>query len=742
MFNTYTKVVFLYNIQIIIIELSIGGAAMVKQKRIIKLKVPKFLQFKSLFRKIFVVSILCMLIPVVISIGFSIKTSTDTFENEVYSSLTEITHQKKSSLEKNLFDLYDKVNILAADVYVIDYLKEVSQTNKKDPDKVARIMNRLKAVQQSGNGLYENVFIMDMLGTVVADGLDGASMNVEMEENGGILEGPTLEAAPASGEAPASGGAPSPEEMYYLTVAKSPVTGKPVVGFMGVIMDPDTQAMLAFADITVDLDSLTKGLMDTDSARKTMVVSKSGLVYTSENTEEILNMNISEEKYGLSDYYKFLTENEKGTRNFTLDGVKYIAAHEYDKTYGIYMVTYMPVSVYTDKSNSMRLGMLVVLVLSALFASIVIFILSRSITRPIKEAANHLGILATGDFSTKFTDKYLELKDETGLLSRSINEMQTSISDSIQKVDSEAEFLSDLVEETNNHITVLDAEIVDISATTEEMSAGTQQSAAAAEEINATISEIEDVVKSIAERAAEGADNSVEISKRALSIKENVIDSQKAASVIRDELNSQLRTAIEQSRSVNEIHGLTESILQITSQTNLLALNAAIEAARAGDAGRGFAVVADQIRKLADDSKNTIEKIQKVTDVVLVTVKNLSKNSEKVLDFIDSNVIRDYNLMVDTGEKYHNDADYVRDLVTGFSSTAQTLNFSIQNMAKTINEISLAINESASGTQNITHKTSSIMDRTNEVIKVAENTKTSSQRLKTNMMRFTIKKIE
>lgn len=74
-----------------------------------------------------------------------------------------------------------------------------------------------------------------------------------------------------------------------------------------------------------------------------------------------------------------------------------------------------------------------------------------------------------------------------------------------------------------------------------------------------------------------------------------------------------LNEKIEQSQAVQEIAQLTANIIEITDQTNLLALNASIEAARAGEAGKGFAVVADEIGKLAANSAEAAEQIQKVS---------------------------------------------------------------------------------------------------------------------------------
>lgn len=95
----------------------------------------------------------------------------------------------------------------------------------------------------------------------------------------------------------------------------------------------------------------------------------------------------------------------------------------------------------------------------------------------------------------------------------------------------------------------------------------------------------------------------------------------------------------ELSITVSEIGKITDIINNISEQTNLLALNASIEAARAGENGRGFTVVANEVRKLAEESKGSSEKIINLVKSVTLETKQVTEKSTEVSSLLEEQAI-------------------------------------------------------------------------------------------------------
>ncbi|ANS46183.1 chemotaxis protein [Bacillus thuringiensis] len=642
-------------------------------------KIFNWVKCMSINKKLIISFFIILTIPGIIIGGVSYQTAKTNFEHQMTDKAKEnisvLNTVISQNIEEKFVDATYFAYILTEDTYP-NGQEEIVRT------KLAQYIKLHPEVEGIYIGTETGKFIREPF-IQMADGYNPTdrSWYKEAHENKGkvIVTAPYQSASTKN---------------MVVTIAKEVKDGKGVIG------------------INLNLDNILK-------ISKMINIGEKGYAVILDQNKQIVSHPSRKPGAKVTDpWIKPIYEDKQGNVSYTeQDDKKNLIFATNEKT-GWKVVGVMFDEEITQAASPVFYKTLIVIAIAIAFGSVLIYFITKSITRPLRKIAESAYKISKGDLTEKIT---IHSKDDIGKLGNSFNEMSTSLQDvitqisfSAEHVAASAEELTASVQQANDATDQITIAMEQVSGGAESQSQGVEEGAATLQQVNTAIQDVTGSAESISisslharERAEEGEDLVEQTAKQMQSISKSVSES-----------DAIIKLLDEKSKQVGAI---SEAIQNIATQTNLLALNAAIEAARAGEQGRGFAIVADEVRKLAEQSgessgeiANLIAEIKADIEHTVKAMDNVNGEVQQGLDVVTktkvsfteilsstTHIVSQVNQMVETTKRIAGDANEVTNAIDEIAAAAEENTASMQSVAASTEGQVNSMEEISSASQNL-----------------------------------------
>ncbi|MGQ9027163.1 methyl-accepting chemotaxis protein [Bacillus licheniformis] len=508
----------------------------------------------------------------------------------------------------------------------------------------------------------------------------------------------------------------------------------------------------------LDLDTYKFELMVTKDSDRNETLQKNIKEKNEENNTLMEKIDQLKLMDNVSEKYESFKSEYKKLQDISSQMLSLAVKNENDKAYDVYLKEMEPQretvnqliediqTLNADNAktiyqrDSKEAGSIITLLIIVIAASLVLSIsigllMTRLITKPIKDIQALFAETEQGDFTVKGT---YQSKDELGLLTASFNKMVAGVRSIIETVGETSHQVASSSQELSASADESTKASEYISTTIQELAVGSDQQVESVENSRTVIkgmTEFAGRISSNAEKAAATADQTAKMS----------LEGTKAIDKVSAQMQSINETVVSLSEAFkhltersNEIGNITEVITSIAEQTNLLALNAAIEAARAGEQGKGFAVVADEVRKLAEQSAQSAEQITRLITII----QNDTKQTMNSVISATGEVKEGLVVVHEAGGAFQKIENSITEVVTQINDVTNL----VKNLTASTSEIETAISgvkevaETAAGsTQTVSAATQEQLASMEEIAAASQILAQNAEELQHLIQKFKIK---